>query len=66
MSWSKLMLAGTAMVYLCGAAWLAVYVPAGRLLALGVLPFVLGDLVKVALVAAGSMALSGRGGPRAG
>ncbi|MFC3058585.1 biotin transporter BioY [Paenirhodobacter populi] len=46
------MLAGLAAVYGIGAAWLAVYVPAGRILELGVAPFLFGDLVKIGLVAA--------------
>jgi biotin transport system substrate-specific component len=37
--------------------WLAVYVPAGQLFAVGVMPFLLGDLVKIGVVAAGSMML---------
>lgn len=56
------MLVGMALVYGLGVAWLAVYVPANKLLAFGVLPFILGDLVKVALVAAGSMVFSRRPG----
>ncbi|MHC1549714.1 biotin transporter BioY [Phyllobacterium sp. K27] len=52
------MLVGLTVVYAVGIAWLAVYVPASKLLAIGVLPFVLGDLVKIGLVAVGSM-LSG-------
>lgn len=51
------MLVGMALVYAIGAAWLAAYVPAGQLLAVGVLPFLLGDLVKIGVVAAGSMLL---------
>ncbi|QCI68984.1 biotin transporter BioY [Phreatobacter stygius] len=46
------MLAGLALVYGCGLAWLALSVPAGRLLALGLSPFILGDLVKIGIVAA--------------
>ncbi|MCM2505539.1 biotin transporter BioY [Aureimonas altamirensis] len=51
------MLAGMVPIYAIGMAWLAVYVPVGQLLAVGVLPFLLGDLVKIGVVAAGSMAL---------
>lgn len=51
------MLAGMIPVYALGMAWLAAYVPAGELLAAGVTPFLLGDLVKIGIVAAGSMAL---------
>ena len=52
------MLAGLATIYACGLAWLAAFVPAGALLSTGLLPFIAGDLVKLALVAAGSAALA--------
>lgn len=45
------MLAGLAIVYLAGLAWLSVFVPAPKLLAAGLTPFLLGDLVKIALAA---------------
>lgn len=45
------MLAGLAMVYAAGVLWLANFVPAAQLLTIGVLPFLPGDLVKIALVA---------------
>ena len=45
------MLAGLAVVYALGAAWLAFFVPADKVVAMGVLPFLPGDLVKIALVA---------------
>jgi biotin transport system substrate-specific component len=51
------MLAGLVPVYALGLAWLAVYVPADKLIALGIAPFILGDIVKVALVAAGCTAV---------
>ncbi|MFH6785888.1 MULTISPECIES: biotin transporter BioY [Methylobacterium] len=47
------MLTGLAVIYGFGLAWLALFVPADRLIALGVAPFLLGDLIKVGLVAAG-------------
>ncbi|AWB25606.1 biotin transporter BioY [Methylobacterium currus] len=53
------MLAGLTAVYVLGLAWLALFVPADRLVALGLAPFLLGDLVKVGLVAAGAAALPG-------
>ncbi|MGU3496845.1 biotin transporter BioY [Xanthobacteraceae bacterium A53D] len=56
------MLAGLALVYACGLAWLALYVPASALLAQGLLPFLLGDLVKIALVAAGAGLIARRAG----
>lgn len=43
------MLAGLAVVYALGLAWLALYVPAPGLLAAGLTPFLPGDLVKLAL-----------------
>lgn len=45
------MLAGLAVVYAAGLAWLAAFVPATKLLAAGLTPFLLGDVVKVALAA---------------
>lgn len=55
---SGAMLAGMAMIYGLGVAWLALYVPAPRLLAEGVGPFILGDLVKIGIVAAGGALVS--------
>ncbi len=51
------MLAGMVPVYAIGVAWLAVYVPAGQLLAVGLMPFLLGDLVKIGVVAAAGLVL---------
>lgn len=51
------MLTGMLPIYGLGAAWLAVYVPMDQLLAVGVLPFLLGDLVKIGAVAAIGMVL---------
>src|SRR5690606_16803831 len=51
------MLIGLLPVYGFGAAWLAAYVPVDQVLAVGVLPFLLGDLVKIGAVAAVGMAL---------
>ncbi len=45
------MLAGLVAIYLPGLVWLSLYVPAPRLIAAGFTPFILGDLVKVALAA---------------
>ena len=50
------MLAGLAVVYVAGLAWLAIFVPAPELLAVGLAPFLAGDLVKIALA---TMLLSG-------
>lgn len=51
------MLAGLVLVYGLGVAWLAVYVPWNRLFAVGVLPFLAGDLVKIGVVAAAGSVL---------
>ncbi|HEX8047288.1 biotin transporter BioY [Rhizobium sp.] len=51
------MLAGLTTVYALGLAWLAAYVPLDRLLSIGVIPFLLGDLMKIGLVAAGGAML---------
>lgn len=52
------MMLGLALVYACGAAWLAAFMPLDRLWALGVAPFLAGDVLKVALVALAGHALS--------
>lgn len=51
------MLAGLVPIYALGLAWLAVYLPADKLIALGLAPFILGDILKIALVAAGCTAV---------
>jgi len=51
------MLAGLMLVYALGAAWLAVFIPARQVFALGVLPFLPADLVKIAILALGAAAL---------
>lgn len=50
-------LAGTVAIYAFGLAWLALYVPAGKLFALGVAPFALGELVKIGVAFFGSALL---------
>lgn len=42
----------TAAIYLLGAGWLATFVGPGKAVALGVAPFLLGDLVKLGLATA--------------
>lgn len=57
------MLAGLAVVYVFGLLWLTLFVPVSGLLAAGLAPFVLGDLVKIVLAAAlvtGTARLKGR------
>ncbi len=46
------MVLGSAAMYLFGLSWLARYVPGEKVLVAGLLPFVPGDLFKIALVAA--------------
>ncbi|TRL39706.1 biotin transporter BioY [Rhizobium straminoryzae] len=65
------MLCGLAVIYALGLAWLAQFVPGDRVMAVGLLPFLPADLVKVALVAAGATLPWGRlgglsGGPSDG
>ena len=45
------MLIGSGVIFACGLAWLARFVPAGQLLGAGLLPFLPGDVVKAALAA---------------
>lgn len=45
------MLAGLAIIYAVGLAWLSYWVPADKLLAAGFYPFVIGDIVKIATAA---------------
>ena len=58
---SLALLAGVVAIYSCGVAWLSLFVPADRLLAIGVLPFLLGEATKVALVIAASALFQRRG-----
>jgi len=44
-------LAGEVVLYIFGLAWLAYFVPADRLLSAGLIPFIPGDLTKIALAA---------------
>nr|AGU11623.1 BioY family [uncultured organism] len=46
------MLAGLLPIYGFGAAWLALHAPVDQVFAMGVRPFILGDLVKILVVAA--------------
>lgn len=54
------MLVGTAVIYLFGASWLAQFLGFEKALAVGVLPFLYGDALKL-IVAAGLMPLAWRG-----
>lgn len=44
-------IAGTLTIYLFGAGWLAILFGIEKALALGVLPFLIGDLIKMILAA---------------
>lgn len=45
------MVVGSAVIYLCGAAWLSLFVGSGSAFALGVAPFLIGDCLKMVLAA---------------
>jgi biotin transport system substrate-specific component len=53
------MLAGLLPIYGLGIAWLAAFVPADRLVEVGFLPFIVGDIVKIGIVAGGMALLPG-------
>ncbi|MCJ7436093.1 MAG: biotin transporter BioY [Anaerolineales bacterium] len=44
-------LIGTAIIYLCGASWLALSLGLEKAILFGVLPFLVGDAIKIALAA---------------
>jgi biotin transporter BioY len=50
------MLAGEIAIYALGLPWLARFVPAERVLDLGLLPFIPGDIVKLILATATPLA----------
>ena len=52
------MMLGLAVIYALGLAWLARFVPAGKVIALGFSPFIVADIVKVALVVFGGEVLT--------
>lgn len=51
--WTMLisMILGTLIIYAVGLAWLTMYVPANKVVAAGMLPFLPGDLIKAAAAA---------------
>lgn len=49
------MLAGLAVTYAVGLPWLGIYVPADNILPFGFTPFILGDLINIAMVALGAL-----------
>lgn len=54
------MLAGLAVTYAVGLPWLGLYIPMKDVIALGFTPFILGDLINIAMVAAGSAMIPAR------
>lgn len=70
------MAAGSVVIYLFGLVWLAKFLPADSLLAVGVYPFLAGDVLKIATAGlalpmvwkamAGRPAKAGRASPQAG
>lgn len=54
------MLAGLVIIYAVGLPWLGIYVPADQIVALGFTPFILGDLLKIAVVAVGALIVPAR------
>lgn len=45
------LLAGTVALYAAGLTWLSAFIPADKLISQGLMPFVAGDSVKIALIA---------------
>lgn len=54
------MLAGLAITYAAGLLWLLNFFPAGQVVALGFAPFILGDMINIAMVALGASTLPAR------
>lgn len=54
------MLAGLAVTYAVGLPWLGLFVPAQDIVALGFTPFILGDLINIAMVAVGAAIVPAR------
>jgi biotin transport system substrate-specific component len=54
------MLAGLGVTYALGLPWLAFFVPADQVIPLGFAPFILGDLINIAMVAIGALFIPSR------
>ncbi|MCX8999383.1 biotin transporter BioY [Rhizobiaceae bacterium BDR2-2] len=54
------MLAGLGVTYAAGLLWLGLYVPADQILVLGFVPFILGDLINIAMVSLGAALVPAR------
>ncbi|MGB3897404.1 MAG: biotin transporter BioY [Mesorhizobium sp.] len=48
------MIAGLGTTYAVGLPWLGIYIPADQIIPLGFTPFILGDLINIAMVAFGA------------
>ncbi|WP_018390421.1 biotin transporter BioY [Ancylobacter sp. FA202] len=57
---SLAMLAGLSVTYAIGLPWLGLYIPADKIIPLGFTPFILGDLINIAMVALGSVLVPAR------
>lgn len=60
------MVAGLGATYAAGLPWLGLFVPVDRIIALGFAPFILGDLINIALVAFGAALVPARFFAKAG
>jgi biotin transport system substrate-specific component len=54
------MLAGLGATYAVGLPWLGLYVPVRQIIPLGFTPFILGDLINIAIVALGALSIPSR------
>lgn len=54
------MIAGIAVTYVFGLAWLTLYLPVDQVVPLGFTPFILGDLINIGMVAIGAALLPRR------
>lgn len=54
------MLAGLGVTYAVGLPWLGLFIPANQILPLGFTPFILGDLINIAMVAVGAALVPSR------
>lgn len=54
------MIAGLGVTYAVGLPWLGFYIPAEQVIPLGFTPFILGDLINIAMVAVGVVLIPGR------
>ncbi len=53
------MIGGLGVTYAVGLPWLGIYIPADQIVPLGFTPFILGDLINIAMVAFGAALIPG-------